>query len=121
VVPDWLGCGLMALEIQNSTDNLANGKVEKCPQEYGFSERSHGQRVDQSLEVESIDQSGRWKRRGGERGAVGKVRKRPSVLDQFVEYLRDHLLLDRSVDGKHFYNGKFLSGCLEAWKPICAD
>jgi hypothetical protein len=51
---------------------------------------------------------------GRERGAVGKVLKRPSVLDQFVEYLRDHLLLDRSVDGKHFYFGKSLVVCLEA-------
>jgi hypothetical protein len=43
--------------------------------------------------------------------------RRPSVLDQFVEYLRDHLLLDRSVDVNRFYHGKSLPGCLEAREP----
>jgi hypothetical protein len=53
--------------------------------------------------------------------AVGKVHNRPSVLDQFVEYLRDHLLLDRSVDVNHFYDGKSEPVCLEARKRYLGD
>ena len=54
--------------------------------------------------------------RGRERGAVGKVHKRPSVPDQFVEYLRDHLLLDRRVDVNPKYDGKSSGVCLDPGK-----
>jgi hypothetical protein len=47
---------------------------------------------------------------GDNKGGAWKESQAPLNANQFVEYLRDHLLLDKCVDSlqNHFYHGESL-------------